>query len=313
VKQKISSLAFIPKFKVAYCLPQYWPIWLGVVLLYLLLFLPPSWVNLLARKLGNKIYTSNGKQRQFVETNLKLCFSELSQEQLDVLARDHFTSQARSMLHYGLFLLGPKWLLNKRIQFVGQEQIQSRLEAGQRVILLTSHTVGLEAAVTGITMHYPATGPFKEIKNPLVNYLVGKSRTRFNAIVYTREAGLRPIIKDVRNGYVMVYLADEDLGEDAAVFVPFFGVPKATIAVLGRLAKSCRADVLPCVSCYDEITNRYVIQVLPALENFPQGDVQQDALAMNRAIEATVRICPQQYFWTLRFFKTRPPGEERFY
>lgn len=313
MKKNVSSLAYIPKFKFSYCLPQYWPVWLGMALLYVLIFLPPAWVDALARVLGNRIYTGNRKQRLFVDTNLELCFPDLSRAQRDDMAKQHFRAQARSLLHYGLFILGPRWLLRRRIVFKGEEQIQSRLDAGGRVILLTSHSVGLEAAVTGVTMRYPATGPFKAIKNPLVNYLVGKSRTRFDSFVYTREAGLRPIIRDVRNGYVMVYLADEDLGEDAAEFVPFFGVPKATISVLGRLAKSCRADVLPCVSCYDETSHRYVIHVLPALENFPRGDAGQDALAMNQAIEETVRICPHQYFWTLRFFKTRPAGEERFY
>ncbi|MDH5735468.1 MAG: lipid A biosynthesis acyltransferase, partial [Gammaproteobacteria bacterium] len=92
-----------------------------------------------------------------------------------------------------------------------------------------------------------------------------------------------------------------------------FNVQKATVPVLGRLAKNCHADVLPCISCYDEKQKKYIIHVLPAMQDFPQGDDELDATRMNQAIENTVHICPAQYFWTLRLFRTRPEGEERFY
>jgi lauroyl-KDO2-lipid IV(A) myristoyltransferase len=112
---------------------------------------------------------------------------------------------------------------------------------------------------------------------------------------------------------VLIYLADEDLGEKNSVFVPFFGVQKATIPVLGRLTKSCDAVVLPCVSCYEPENRRYSIRLLPEIKDFPSGDDVQDSASMNRAIEAAIMHCPIQYLWTLRYFKTRPPGEASVY
>jgi lauroyl-KDO2-lipid IV(A) myristoyltransferase len=147
----------------------------------------------------------------------------------------------------------------------------------------------------------------------LVNWFVLKGRSRYNGTLYAREAGFRPIIKHVRNGSIMFYLPDEDLGRDKSIIAPFFGVDKATIPVLGRLSKACKADVLPCMACYDEASRRYVINILPALQNFPSGDDFDDTLAMNKSLEEAIRLCPSQYFWTMKLFKTRPDGSKNLY
>jgi lauroyl-KDO2-lipid IV(A) myristoyltransferase len=121
------------------------------------------------------------------------------------------------------------------------------------------------------------------------------------------------LIRETRAGKVLIYLADEDLGLASSIFAPFFGVPKASIPVLGRMTKACNAVVLPCVSCYDPKLRKYRVKMLPAIEDFPTGDDSIDAAAMNRAIEKTVLECPTQYLWTFRYFQTRPEGEAPVY
>jgi lauroyl-KDO2-lipid IV(A) myristoyltransferase len=70
--------------------------------------------------------------------------------------------------------------------------------------------------------------------------------------VYERSAGLKPIIKDMRNGYHFFYLPDQDHGHDACIFVPLFGVPKATLPALPKLTKLAGAVVLPVLATYNE-------------------------------------------------------------
>ena len=143
----------------------------------------------------------------------------------------------------------------------------------------------------------------------------GRARigSRLGGKMFTRDDGLRPLIRETRAGKVLIYLADEDLGMKNSVFAPFFGVPKATIPVLGRMTKACNAVVLPCVSCYDPEIRKYRVKMLPAIEDFPGGDDVLDSTAMNRAIESGVLECPGQYLWTFRYFQTRPEGEAPVY
>ena len=51
----------------------------------------------------------------------------------------------------------------------------------------------------------------------------------------------------------------------------------------------------------------------PAWPLYPSGNVTEDTLAMNQAIEAQVNISIEQYYWVHKRFKTRPQGEPPFY
>ena len=308
-----SKLVYKAGFKWAFLKPVYWPSWLSILLLFILFLLPDKLTDWLANLLGDLARIINKKRKHIAEINIQLCFPGLDNEKKAELIKRNFRAQIRSVLHYGLIWWSSRKTLESKIIIKGREHIDASLQKGRSVIVMTSHSVGLEMAVSAITMNYPVSGPFKILKNPLTNWLVAKGRTRFGTIIYSREAGLRPIIKDVQAGQLMFYLPDEDLGKDRSIFVPMFNVKKATVPVLGRLAKSCNADVLPCISCYDEQAGKYIIHILPALKDFPQGNDEQDASQMNQAIEDTIRICPEQYFWTLRLFRTRPEGEDKFY
>lgn len=308
-----SALVYDASFKLNYLKFKYWPTWLGLLCLWLISYLPVSLRDGLSNKLGDLARNINAKRRRIARKNIELCFPELSKEKKKELVRENFRHQVRSILSYGLIWWAPKSVLEKRIVIKGQEYIEQSRNNGRGVIFMAAHSLGLEAAVSAATMRYPVSGLFNPMKNELVDWLVAKGRDRYGIFLYTRAAGLRPIIKDVRAGCAMFYLPDEDLGKDRCIFAPFFGVEKATVPVLGRLAKSCKADVLPTIACYDEKAHKYIVHILPALTDFPEGDDYQNAVAMNKSLEEIVSLCPAQYFWTMKLFKTRPDGEQKFY
>jgi len=53
----------------------------------------------------------------------------------------------------------------------------------------------------------------------------------------------------------------------------------------------------------------YEVDIDPPMENFPSDDDTKNARQMNEALEAGINRAPEQYMWTLRWFKTRPHGE----
>lgn len=308
-----SALLYDTSFKWVYLSPGYWTTWLGLLFIFLIALMPVFVQDAVANKLGDLARNINKKRRRIARTNIDLCFPELNDEEKKAIVRRSFRHQARSILNYGLIWWAPKKQLKKRIKIVGSENIETSLNKNRALIFMTAHSMGLEAAVSAITMRYPISGPFKPMKNRLIDWFVAKGRVRHGTLIYTRKSGLRPIVKDVRGGCAMFYLPDEDLGKDRSIFVPFFGHQKASVPVLGRLSKTCNADVLPCISCYDEEKRQYQIHVLPALKNFPKSDDYADTQEMNRALEEIIRLCPSQYFWIMKLFKTRPEGENKLY
>jgi KDO2-lipid IV(A) lauroyltransferase len=122
------------------------------------------------------------------------------------------------------------------------------------------------------------------------------------------------MVRHLRAGRPLYYLPDMDFGRAGSVFVPFFGVPAATLLATAQLARKWQAALVPVIDFWDPATGRYRVEVLPALADFPGEDSLEDATArLNREIEAWVRRCPSQYYWVHRRFKTRPEGEPSLY
>jgi len=111
---------------------------------------------------------------------------------------------------------------------------------------------------------------------------------------------------ELRKGGLLYLLPDMDFGRDQTVFVPFYGVPAATVPSLSRFARLGRAKVVPIVS---KLTpTGYEIEVLPAWRDFPTEDVVADTALMNRRLQGYIDTMPSQYYWVHRRFKTRPEG-----
>jgi KDO2-lipid IV(A) lauroyltransferase len=124
---------------------------------------------------------------------------------------------------------------------------------------------------------------------------------------------MRGAIRLLRDGGLVWYAPDQDFGRDQSVFAPFFGIQTATLLATHRLAQLTGCAVVPMFPVYDEMTRRYTIHFLPALEFFPGTDAVPDLARVNAIMEVQIRAAPAQYWWIHRRFKTRPDGEAPFY
>ena len=123
---------------------------------------------------------------------------------------------------------------------------------------------------------------------------------------------IRQTVRLLRQGEVVWYAPDQDYGTAHAVFVPFFGIPAATITATSRIAKMGKAAVIPCAH-YRLPGGRYEIEFGAPLDGFPSGDEEADTARINQTIEHYVRKHPEQYLWVHKRFKHQPPGQAKLY
>ncbi|HYT47173.1 MAG TPA: lysophospholipid acyltransferase family protein, partial [Burkholderiales bacterium] len=143
--------------------------------------------------------------------------------------------------------------------------------------------------------------------------VIYRGRTRFGGNVFPRQAGLRPALRAIKSGAIYYYLPDMDLRPKRQLFVPFFGVPAATVTGLSYIARLTGAAIVPCVTRMLPGGRGYVVRLYPAWNDFPSGDDAADARRMVAFIEERVREMPEQYLWMHKRFKSRPQGEAEFY
>ncbi|MBW1645142.1 MAG: lysophospholipid acyltransferase family protein [Deltaproteobacteria bacterium] len=294
--------------------PFYWPIWLGAGLLRLSANLPLPWLWQASRLGGRLAYLMAGSRRRIVIRNLELCFPEYDRAKIMDLARENFQLMAFTVLTTGVNWYASRERLDGIIHFRGKEILDTALDAGQPVILLAPHFLGLEMCGPGIAKEgYAGVAMYQRIHNPVVDYLTRKGRGRFGTAFYERRQPILPIIRRIRQGAIFYYLPDQSPGRRHAVFVPFFGIQTATYPTLSRFARLARAQVIPCFSRFLPGGQGLEITFWPPLENFPGDDLEADTARVNRCIEEGIRRMPAQYLWAHRRFKLRPPGEPSLY
>lgn len=279
-------------------------------LLWLAHWLPVRARAALAEAAGAAAFWLIAERRRVARINLQKCFAAMDPAARERLARAHFRALARSLLDRGVLWWAPRARIERMVRIEGLERL--RALAGRPVILLAPHFVGLDAGFTRLACEADMVSIYANQKNPLFARLLMRGRTRFGRQrLLSRQEGIRAALAAIREGRPFYYLPDLDYGPRGALFVPFFGVAAATTPGLARLARLTGAAVLPCVTRMQR--DGYVLTIEPAWDNFPTADVAADTRRMNAYIERRVLEMPEQYLWMHKRFKTRPPGEARFY
>ncbi len=282
---------------------------LALALMWLLHWLPLSALAPLGCGLGRLLYLVAGERRRIALTNLRLCFPQLSEAERTALAKRHFAVFGRSFLERGLLWWASPKRLRRLASITGLEHLHGL--AGRPALLLVPHFIGLDMGGTRLMLETDVVSIYANQKNLLFNAALLKGRSRFGgSILLSRQEGTRKAIKAMRAGKPFYYLPDMDYGQRDTMFVPFFGVPAATITGLSRLARISGAAVLPVITRMLPGAAGYVVEIGPPWQDFPGPTIEGDTRRMNAFIEDEVRRMPEQYFWLHKRFKTRPPGEK---
>lgn len=282
--------------------------------LWLLHCLPLGFQAALGRGLGRLLWPLARARREVALRNLALCLPDKSDAERERIARDLFKWFCRSVLERGLLWYAPVKRLRRLIQVEGDVGFADR-HAGP-VMWLVPHFVGLDVAGAAVQMHIdrPAASIYQVQNNPVLDAAVRNGRLRHgNAQIFARSETAKPLVRAIRNGAGFFNLPDMDFGERDAAFVPFFGVPAATLLAPSRMARALNMKVQPVVAELLPGGRGYRVRFLPPWDDFPSEDAVADTARMNRWIEDEVRRLPDQYLWVHKRFKTRPEGAASLY
>lgn len=272
---------------------------------------PQSARTRLGRMIGDLLWWVVIPRRRIALANLRACFPQMAEIERVRIARECFRNAARGALDHSVLLRAPRREFERYVRVQGGEHL---LDAGNRpLIAVAPHFVGLDAGGIRCNTLVRGLSIYSRQKNPVWDAWLLEGRRRFNepVLVARQDADMRRIVRAVKEGLPLYYLPDMDLGAANSVFVPFFGVSAATIPMVSKMARLTGAKVLMAVT---EMTDDgYVLHFEAPWHDFPGASVEDDTARMNREIESWVLSMPEQYLWTHKRFKTRPPGEASIY
>lgn len=288
---------------------------LAVGFLRLFALLPWGAVQAVGTAIGWLMWKLPNGSREVVRINLAQCFPELSAAERERLVGQTLRDIGKTLTESACAWI---WPVERTLGLVreveGLEVLQAALASGKGVVGVASHLGNWE-----VLNHYYCSQCkpvifYRPPKLQALDELLQKQRAQMgNKVAPSTKEGILSVIKEVRRGGVVGIPADPEPSRSSGVFVPFCGIQALTSKfVPGMLAGGKAVGLfLNAVRLPDNSGFKVIFEAAP--EDMYSEDPLVSAAAMSRTLERYVRTYPSQYLWSMKRFKKRPDGEQKWY
>ena len=302
-----------PQLTRALLAPRHWPAWVGAGFIWLIAHLPFRLLMRLGRVAGRLALHLNPERRRVAATNIALCFPELDAAAQKALVRANLCDVGMMLAEFALGWMGSdRAMARVPVTVDGLEHLEAARKAGRGVLLVGGHFSHLELCARLVSQRIRIAGMYRRMDSEVFEFEVLRSRLHYADAMFEKD-DIRGTVKYLKSGGTLWYAPDQDMRSKDNVFVPFFGVPAATITATHHLARMANAVVIPFFHRRLPGDTGYALRLGAPLEDMPSRDAAHDTAVVNAQIEQMVREAPEQYLWVHKRFKTRPPGEPKIY
>jgi Kdo2-lipid IVA lauroyltransferase/acyltransferase len=193
------------------------------------------------------------------------------------------------------------------------ELVQAALDEKQGVIFLTPHLGCFEIIAQAIAARTPLTALYRPPRKEVLKPLLEQARARHNLdLAPANLSGVRVLLKTLKKGGAVGLLPDQVPQNGEGVWANFFGRPAYTMTLPAKLHQMTGAPIILSYAERQPHGAGYVIRFVrfdSQLSGELSGSAEDQARAINAAMERLIAQCPQQYFWSYHRYK-RPSGVE---
>ena len=273
-----------------------------------------------AGHVGDLLYRFGRKHAQRAIDNLQRSYPDWSAQQVEQTARAsmrHLVEFTVDTLHTPRLIHANNW--PQRIQATQLGQAVSVLNTGRPVILVTGHMgnfelLGYALAVLG----YDIDAVARPLDNPLISDWIFSIREKQGMRVITKRNATDQMVGALNSGRALGFIADQNAG-DKGTFVPFFDRLASAHKSIAILATQMNATIV-CGYAFRSGSRsapqfHYDVGTTDIIHPEDWAD-QPDpwyyiTARYTRALEAMVRLRPDQYWWMHRRWKSRPRHERQ--
>jgi len=285
--------------------------WFGLLALRGVALLPFPIIYRVAGVLGRIAARLPLRPVRFATITIRTSFPGLSTRERAALLRRSTAESARTVCELGaLWTWSRNHVLGLVREVRGEHHLQAALAHGRGVILAGPHLGAWELIGLYCSSRSSITALYKRPAVTTLERFYRRGRTRFGArLAPGTPGGIRTLVRALSDGHIVGIMPDQDPRRGAGVFVPFFGVLANTTTLVSRLAQRSGAPVVLAFAERLPAGAGFRLHFSPASPAVYDADLLASASALNLDIERLVRDCPEQYLWSYKRFRVRPPGE----
>jgi len=279
--------------------------------------LPETAARKLASAVAKLLFARGGRRQKAALANLALAYPDLSARDRREIARESWVQTAWAMLDAVRSRVWSEEELRRRVRFENLERMQQALARGRGVLILTLHFGSIELAMLTLPLAgVPLTVVGRPLPNPWIRRHMAQQRARTGAQLLEHHDVAPRILDALRQGRAVALLNDQYARRTGGILSPFFGARCFTAPGIALLALRSGAPVLPAYIVREQ-PDRHQVVLLPELELDRTGDLRRDIATVtartNQALEAIIRLHPEQWLWAHRRFRRSPDLPADFY
>ena len=290
---------------------------LGFILLFCVFapfgFLPLRWSQAIGSYLGVLLLRCNHKRSHIARCNLQAAFPELDESQREALLHQTAKEAGKWFMESSyVWFKNPNYLASK-VSVRNPEILAQAHSQGRGVVIILPHLGNWELLNFYVPQNYPFGAMYKPVKSPLFEKLIFNARSRVGSAMFATDSqGVRKALKALKENYVVAILSDHLPSRQAGLYAPFFGRPALTGKLTHSLAKTNQSEVLLASVLRKPEGNGFEI-IFQHIDGMHTNDRTAAATTLNAAIEAGIRLAPEQYQWVYRRFAHPPKGTKDLY
>ena len=268
-----------------------------------------SWLGIgtlrcLGALVGRLISLGNGRAAFVTRVNVDLVYADKDADWRRNLVRASLEQTAMTLFEAAAMWTWPLPRLTKLLREVEGVGLITRRAPGRGAIVLLQHFGNWEFIGYYLNTLETLTALYQRRRSGAVDEALVRARARLGSrSVPDNVAGLRQLLRTLREGGLVAILPDQVPADESAVVAPFFGRRVLTMSLLSKLLQRVDVDVV--VAAATRVAGGFSIRIETIDGAIHDPDAAASARVINAAVETVVRRNPAQYQWEYKRFRLR--------
>ena len=221
--------------------------------------------------------------------NLRRVFPDWTDREVDRFVRRNVAALGRNLFD---FIRLPRYSsvdIERLVAVEGLENLERARRPGAGVICLSAHLGCWELIPYRVrTLGFPVAVVYRRLRDPDLDRYVAERRRRFGIETHDRDAGVRGILRSLREGTLLGILTDQRTRVDS-VRVPFLGPEAWTPTAPVRLAWRTGTPIVP-MMIWMRPDGGHTLRIAPEVSIDVPG-AGASAAAVDRQLREAVTRC----------------------
>lgn len=282
------------------------------------IFSPPAIRKAAGKMLATAFYYISPRHRKTTLINLEIAFPDKTNKWRKKTARNCFKFLGEMIADVIAFnRMKPEGLRKITYEIQGIDNFKKAYDHGKGILCLASHFGNWEFLSLGSSAAgYKVAVIARRSDNPLLEKELHRCRTTAGGTVIYKQNAIKQMIKYIKQGYMIGFLADQNQIAQEGVFVDFFGKSASTTPTIALLSLKYDTPIVPAY-CIPVDKKRYKLVFDSPIEfkktnNF-KNDIENLTQICTTYIENLIKKYPEYWLWMHKRWNTRPDGEEKIY